>query len=407
MDSLHTIGERLAYLRRRRNVTQEGLAERSQVSVDVIRRLEQGNRKTARLTSLASLARALDVELSTLLAPPPLLERPVNNGSDGGLLEIRRALTAVDPPADSGDQSETAELPSLMELRQSATRSWDIYQRGEYSVLGSVLPELIFAIRHATREFSGEEQLQAYMALSTVCHIAAGVTVVLGKADLAYIACERSIDAAEHAGNVVLKGAAQNLMSWIFRRQGRYEEAEHFATGAAEEIEPSFVRSTPAQLSVFGSLLLNASGAAARNDRGEQAEELLKVAHAAASRLGADRNDLWAVFGPTNVAMTAVNNAVELDELGKALHLVDQAPRSGKVPPTWRARYLLNVAFAQCEFRRDEAAISTLFTVKEITPEWIKYHPLGRDVTYELLGRASTSQLPRLRELADHLGLEP
>jgi transcriptional regulator with XRE-family HTH domain len=62
-----TIGWQLRRLRRLRGLTQEELADRANVSRDLVAKLEQGRRHTARITSLASLARALDVELSALV----------------------------------------------------------------------------------------------------------------------------------------------------------------------------------------------------------------------------------------------------------------------------------------------------------------------------------------------------
>jgi len=68
------IGETIRYqlrrLRRLRGLTQEELADRADVSRDLVAKLEQGRRQTARITSLASLARALNVELSTLVTRP-------------------------------------------------------------------------------------------------------------------------------------------------------------------------------------------------------------------------------------------------------------------------------------------------------------------------------------------------
>ena len=62
-----TIGYQLRRLRRLRGLTQEALADRANVSRDLVAKLEQGRRHTARIMSLASLARALDVELSALV----------------------------------------------------------------------------------------------------------------------------------------------------------------------------------------------------------------------------------------------------------------------------------------------------------------------------------------------------
>ena len=52
-----TIGYQLRRLRRLRGLTQEDLADRADVSRDLVAKLEQGRRHTARITSLASLAR--------------------------------------------------------------------------------------------------------------------------------------------------------------------------------------------------------------------------------------------------------------------------------------------------------------------------------------------------------------
>ena len=73
-----TIGYQLRRLRRRRGLTQEELADRANVSRDLVAKLEQGRRHTARITSLASFARALDVGLSALV------ERDAEDGDEAG-----------------------------------------------------------------------------------------------------------------------------------------------------------------------------------------------------------------------------------------------------------------------------------------------------------------------------------
>jgi transcriptional regulator with XRE-family HTH domain len=58
---------------RRAGADQEGLAERAGVSVDLIKKLEQGSRSAARLSTLITLANALDVSLSQLIDKQPTL----------------------------------------------------------------------------------------------------------------------------------------------------------------------------------------------------------------------------------------------------------------------------------------------------------------------------------------------
>ncbi|MEU5161371.1 helix-turn-helix domain-containing protein [Streptomyces sp. NPDC020875] len=65
------LGERLARLRRIAGLTQEALAERAGVSVDVVRKLEQQRKHSARLPTLHALSHGLGMELTSLLGDPP------------------------------------------------------------------------------------------------------------------------------------------------------------------------------------------------------------------------------------------------------------------------------------------------------------------------------------------------
>ncbi|WP_030981114.1 helix-turn-helix domain-containing protein [Streptomyces sp. NRRL S-1813] len=88
------IGERIARLRARRKLTQEGLVERAGLCVDIVRKLEQGVRRTARLTTLNALARALDVEPSALVGQPATFE--VRSESEQpSALALRQAISPV------------------------------------------------------------------------------------------------------------------------------------------------------------------------------------------------------------------------------------------------------------------------------------------------------------------------
>ncbi len=64
------LGDRLARLRRLADLTQEVLAERSGVSVDVVRKLERKRKHSARLPTLHALSQGLGVELTALLGAP-------------------------------------------------------------------------------------------------------------------------------------------------------------------------------------------------------------------------------------------------------------------------------------------------------------------------------------------------
>jgi transcriptional regulator with XRE-family HTH domain len=113
------IGARIKQLRLARSprLTQEQLAERAGVSVDLISKLEQGQRQTARLASLHKLASALGVEVSLLLARPS----PVAP-SDEPITSPAAKPGHMGSPAASPVRRATRERPALDRLTQEMRR---------------------------------------------------------------------------------------------------------------------------------------------------------------------------------------------------------------------------------------------------------------------------------------------
>jgi transcriptional regulator with XRE-family HTH domain len=109
------IGARIRQLRLARSprLTQEQLAERAGVSVDLISKLEQGQRQTAQLGSLHKLASALGVEVALLLARPSSVapsDQPVAPPAAGSGRMGSLATSPMRPPA--------RERPALDRLTQ-------------------------------------------------------------------------------------------------------------------------------------------------------------------------------------------------------------------------------------------------------------------------------------------------
>ncbi|MEV6350270.1 helix-turn-helix domain-containing protein [Actinoplanes sp. NPDC051851] len=393
------IGEQIARLRHALGLTQDELAELAGVSVDVIRRLEQGVRHSARLNTLAKIAGALQAELSVIISPRTTFAPE----PDRGIPAIREAVTSstVDRLGGLADVDTDVDLGRLTE---AVDHAWHIWQRGEYSILGRLLPDLIAEARHSSSESTGEDQELACSLLATMFELAAGVTVMLGHEDLAWLCAERAVTASEQCADPVTRASAVYWASWILRRQGRFRESLTAATRAAEHHEPRLTRATPAELTVWGGLLINAAGAAARDERPEKADELLGVARSAALQLSHDRVDRWSVFGPRLVAQSAVVNLTELGDFERATERAAEVDAVGsRVPATWEARYLLALAQAQVELGQDVPAVQTLHRARVVTPEWVRYHRLARDLTADLTSRISPGRQPKLDELSRHL----
>jgi hypothetical protein len=85
--------------------------------------------------------------------------------------------------------------------------------------------------------------------------------------------------------------------------------------------------------------------AAAHDNERSEAHQHLDTAQKIAGQLGQDRDDYGTEFGPTNVAIHAVDIAVELGDAWPAIELARQVDATS-LSPERQARYLLDVAQA-------------------------------------------------------------
>jgi transcriptional regulator with XRE-family HTH domain len=132
------LGDRLARLRRLSGLTQEQVAERSGVSVDVIRKLEQHRKHSARLPTLHALAKGLGVEVTALLGDPPAIA--ANGWLDTPeLVELRRAVMPSLVPKPPGDLASL----SIDVVRAEIADAWSLYHSADFGQLLTLLPEIV------------------------------------------------------------------------------------------------------------------------------------------------------------------------------------------------------------------------------------------------------------------------
>jgi transcriptional regulator with XRE-family HTH domain len=115
------LGDRIERLRRLAGLTQEALAERSGVSVDVVRKLGQKRKHSARLPTLHALAKGIGVEVTSLLGYPPGISS--NGEADSpALMAVRRAI--MPPLFALPPEPNNAERLSLPLLRAEIADAW-------------------------------------------------------------------------------------------------------------------------------------------------------------------------------------------------------------------------------------------------------------------------------------------
>lgn len=109
-------GAKVRALRGERNLTQEELAQRSEISVDSIRRIERGELSPS-LSTLIKLAEGLDLRLRTLFSgldnetrqPTPLVDQIcdfLHHLSPNEVVRARRVLRAMLPTPAERDEPE-------------------------------------------------------------------------------------------------------------------------------------------------------------------------------------------------------------------------------------------------------------------------------------------------------------
>lgn len=187
------LGDRLARLRRLADLSQEILAERSGISVDGIRKLEQHRKHSVRLPILHKLATGLGVEVTALSGDPPALS--AEQGESPGLVAIRRAIMssqlAPTPEPDS------AEPLSLDLLREEIAEGWTLHHAAAFGQLVRSLPEIIDDARIAVAVGQGDQREAAQVALGKALQLGGHLAIRLGKTDLALSSSERGLRAAD------------------------------------------------------------------------------------------------------------------------------------------------------------------------------------------------------------------
>ncbi|MFJ8606393.1 helix-turn-helix domain-containing protein [Streptomyces sp. NPDC093675] len=396
-----TIGDRIREYREFRDLTQEELARRADVHVDTIRKLEQNQRQSARITTLRALARALDVQLERLVGQPTVTQQL---SEDGGLIALRDAIQ--DLGALPGVPAvESLEDPPSEDAWVTAVRdATSLYWQGDYSTLSGQLPLLLRDGRAVVRETPTE---RSWRQLALAYQLAACLATQAGHPDWAYTAVEKQLQAAARASDSLLEGMAVSTLSWVLLRQGRWEQAEDIAVRKAEELEPGFLKAKPKQLAVYGNLLTAAATPAARRDDHDTAMTLLSAAEAAAVRSGPVRA-YGTAFSVVDVRTQKVNIALASEDArpADALRYAGDVRVEDISRPVHSAAYRVDVAQAQYQTGDSEGALATLLGVEADQPEWIRLQVLATATVREML-ESERRRSTTLRQLAARLGVDP
>lgn len=390
-----TIGDRIAFQRRRRGLSQAKLAGLLGHTEQWLSNIERGERPADRYSTLVRMAEVLKVPVGAL----------TGNGEGQAVSEQTSANELTDRIRIvlSGHQylaQGTDAVADLDDVDRRRVAAWRSAGEGSCSVLSDMLPGLL-CDAEALRG-SGPEGLRA---VADVYQLVTALLTVLGQTDVAWVAADRSANAAERAGDTVLAAAASFRLGLAFLAGGQVAQSAHAAGMALAVLGGDARDGRRRALAVWGALQLVLAVASAHFGDARSAARALRRAGQAVDAMGGE-GDLrfHTEFGIANVSVHTVAVAVELGESGEALRQA-RSIELERLSPERRSRLAMDVARAHMQQRQETAAIEALLEAERLTPEMVHRHRLPREVVRELLRRHRRPGA-ELRSLADRLHLE-
>jgi transcriptional regulator with XRE-family HTH domain len=388
-------------------MTQDELAEKAQLSLSVVKKIEQGH--SARMDTYHQLARALGVETIKLMvsASPQPVEQSVD---DTVLAEMR---SAINPPIALNGRpiygtadGDHADLRSLSKAVASVATA---YHADRYDDLADLLPALVRSAHHHVDAYdTGNDRREALRLRADITGLAGRYLIQIRAHDLALNALHASLRDALEIEHIPLAAAAVSGQAHAMLRQGRLGEVEDLCSSAADELEPKVSTATENELAAWGWMLLRASAAAARNNRPEEARDYLKVARAAAAPLPQEHQTVdYKTFGQLTVALKGPENAMIADQPDRALELSEELPRhTGKTKPEEWDRHQLDVAQAHVRTGNADRATEILTTIRKQHPAWLRYQQPARDTVRTILSTRPRMPSNEQRQLANFLDIQ-
>ncbi|MFB8777302.1 transcriptional regulator [Streptomyces broussonetiae] len=271
------------------------------------------------------------------------------------------------------------------------------------------MPDLVADTEHAARAAragnDADERRAVLCAAADLYCLLRSYLRRTGRVDLATLAADRAMRAAEDADDPLRIATAQWNLGHVLLAAGQPAEAEELALRAAEQVAAARMPEAE-RAAMGGALQLVAVVGAARRRRWWEARDRLTTHAAPAARSVPDTSNIgWTVFGPTNVALHALSIEMEAGETGEALHTADAIDTGGLPSLEREFTFGLEVAACHSQRRDDAAALLALLGLEAIAPEDLTLTPLARHLVLTVIRRARALHARQAEQLAVRIGL--
>jgi transcriptional regulator with XRE-family HTH domain len=382
------VGERVATLRKLQGLTQHQLATKAHVSESLVKKVEQAY-APASPSFIASCARALGVEV-TMLTGQPYEDLTTDVGAErAGIPLLRRALDAYDDPETDGPVWSAATLRAQLDEGEA------LHRDSHYAELAQRLPSLLHHLyAHAANAAEGQEREEAHALLDDGYSLAHEVARVFGHLDLAALATERLIAAAQHSGDPLRVAVAAFRRSHLQLYRGDYDLGMRTVDRA---IDLAGEQRTPKGMAVMVQLHLRQAIFSARAGSPDQADAHIDEARELVNHGVPVSPYVDVIASPANVDIHSVAVPVELSDgttaVGRAESIQLDTQQVG-----FRERaghYYIDLARAWILHGRRESALQALQMARHISPQRTRYHPTVRETLHAVAAadRRSTDSL--------------
>lgn len=425
------IGAQVRAQRAAKRQTQAVVAGLSGITTDYLYQIERG-KKLPTIPVLTQLAVALGVEIGSLLGEagsPPVgtnqfrvSSAPVGRRRRPEHANEPRHRTTVDPgealyraltqpfAAPMLHEAEKShQPPSFDELRLRVRDAWYTWQTSpeRYSALVEHLPTIIADTEQAERR-QGEKESGEYRKIQRCAADLYGLlrTVCkrVGRVDLSLLVADRAIRAADSADDPHRQAAACWNLAHVLLAEGRAEGAESVAMQAAHRLQPHMKADDLDAVALSGALTLLGAVASVRQGQIWTARQRICSASQLAKLTG-ERNVLWTVFGPTNVAMYAVSVEIEAGEAAESLRLAEQIDYERSPSIERRVAFLLDQAKAHVQRREYASSLLLLQAAARMAREDIVYRPAAHQLFHTVIRQGRRTVASEAAQLAKHAGL--
>lgn len=325
--------------------------------------------------------------------------------ADGAPLEGVEAFAAAlagYPAISTGPDPAALSMPRLDQAVAAAKRN---YQDCRYSTVIKSLPQLLADLRTACATYEGDTRLHAEALSAEAHHVAASILLKLDEEGLAWVAADRSMQAARNSQDLTIIGSSARIITHALMNDGHHGAATQTASTYAERIDRDVDERTPDFLSVYGALLLRGAVAAGHRADRHTAATLLDEAQDTGRELGGDYNHRWTAFGPTNVQLHRVNIALQLGDAGAAIQEARRIDLD-RIPLTERkAILLIDTSRALTQWGKHDKAYNVLRFAHQLAPEEISARPAVHRMLRDLMATAPPSTKRQLRDFTTEIGV--